>query len=201
MLSRVRDKAVDLGLAPKVRTVHADLDEPWPALEPLDVTWASLSLHHLADPDRVLRDVFTATRPGGLIAVAEMNEPIRFLPDDIGVGQPGLEARCLAALTQLHAHALPELGSHWAPRLAAAGFTVVSEQTLTIAVDPPYPPGTARYAQLWLQRMRTRLADQLAPADLTALDTLLDGVGSETILDRTDLRIRGSRTLTVAQRP
>ncbi|HEX3336684.1 MAG TPA: class I SAM-dependent methyltransferase [Jatrophihabitans sp.] len=201
MLRRVRVKALELGLADRVRTVQADLDLDWPALGPIDVTWASMSLHHLADPDRVLRDVFAATRAGGLAAVAELSEPLSFLPHDVGVGRPGLEARCLDALNQAQAHALPELGSAWSPRLEAAGFTVVSEQALTIELKPRRSPGAVRYAQLWLRRLRSGLTHQLADDDLEALSTLVDGDGPESLVQRDDLHIRGTRIVTLARRP
>jgi len=68
-LARLRDKAAGLGLAGRVRTVEADLDAGWPDLGPLDLTWASMSLHHLADPGKALVDILGATRHGGLIAV------------------------------------------------------------------------------------------------------------------------------------
>jgi SAM-dependent methyltransferase len=200
MLRHIHDKALHLGLAPRIRTVEADLDVGWPAVGPVDVTWASMSLHHLADPDRVLRDVFTATRPGGLIAVAEMSEPLRFLPDDVGFGRPGLEGRCLDILGKEHAHSVPELGSDWSPRLAAAGFTLLSERTLTVAVNPPYPPGAIRYAELWLRRLRSAAADQLDRDDLETLAVLLGGDGAESLQQRGNLHIRGCRTVTLARR-
>ena len=57
------DKAAGRGLAGRVRALEADLDAGWPDLGPLDLTWASMSLHHLADPGRVLGDALAATRP------------------------------------------------------------------------------------------------------------------------------------------
>ncbi|MGI8664432.1 MAG: class I SAM-dependent methyltransferase [Jatrophihabitans sp.] len=201
LLKRIRVKALDLGLADRVRTVQVDLDHAWPAVGPIDITWASMSLHHLADPDRALREVFAATRPGGLIAVAELGEPLRFLPHELGFGRPGLEERCLEALGRQHADLLPELGTCWAARLEAAGFTLLGERTLTIEQDPPHPAGTGRYAQLWLDRMRSGLAGRLAADDLAALTTLLDGTGPLSLRGRADLRLRGARTVTLARRP
>jgi SAM-dependent methyltransferase len=201
MLAHIRDKARNLGLADRVRTVTADLDADWPDLDPVDLTWASMSMHHLADPARVLGDVFDATRPGGTVALVEFTQPLRFLPDDLGFGPPGLEARCLDALASEHAHSLPDLGSDWSPRLQAAGFTVLDERELTIALDAPHHPGAARYAQLWLQRMRSGVADRLDHDDREALDTLLDGDGPDTVARRDDLAIRGTRTVTLARRP
>lgn len=200
MLGRIRARALDLGLAGRIRTVQADLDLAWPAVEPVDVTWASMSLHHLSDPDKVLSQVFTATRPGGLLAVAEFAEPLRFLPDDIGIGRPGLESRCLEALRGEHSHSLPHLGSEWSPRLEAAGFTGLSEQPFTIELDAPYPSGTARYAQLWLGRLRSALAHHLARDDRETLAILLDGDGPESLQQRADIQIRGTRTVTLARR-
>ena len=94
------DKARVLGVADRVRAIQADLDAAWPAIDTVDLVWASSSLHHMADPDRVLTEVFAAIRPGGLLVVAELDSFPRFLPDDLGLGRPGLEARCHAVLAE-----------------------------------------------------------------------------------------------------
>src|SRR5689334_1586600 len=65
MLDRLRHKARDLGVADRIRTVQADLDATWPAVGTVDLAWASNSLHHTADPGRVLTEVLAALRPGG----------------------------------------------------------------------------------------------------------------------------------------
>ncbi|TXS25033.1 helix-turn-helix domain-containing protein, partial [Streptomyces sp. gb1(2016)] len=59
-----------------------------------DLVWASASLHHVDDPAAALTGVRAALRPGGLLAVAELDGLPRFLPDDAVAGRPGLEARC-----------------------------------------------------------------------------------------------------------
>jgi SAM-dependent methyltransferase len=200
MLERVTRKALEAGLAERVHAVQADLDEGWPAVGTIDVTWASLSMHHFADPDRVLRDVFTATRAGGVVAVAEFEDRLRFLPDDLGFGRPGLELRCFDALDADAHHSLPNLGAHWAPRLAAAGFADVTEREFAIVVDSPLPSRATQYAHRWLGRMRHGLADRLDPDDLATMDELL-GDGPRSLHRRDDLRIHGSRLLTLARRP
>lgn len=200
MLEHIRAKALDLGLAERVRTVRADLDEGWPALGPIDVTWASMSMHHLADPDRVLAELHAATRPEGLLAVAEFDVQLRFLPDDLGFGRPGLEARCLELQRAEHAHTLPELGADWAPRLAAAGFTVLEERHFEIDLSPGRSAAAVDYARGWLGRLRSRFADRLTAEDLETLNVLLDGDGPESLRHRDDLRIRGRRTVIIAQR-
>jgi SAM-dependent methyltransferase len=201
MLGRLEIKARQLGLADRIRTLQADLDLEWPGIDPVDVVWASNSLHHLADPDRVLAKIFTTIRPGGILAVAELGSFPRFLPDDIGLGQPGLEARCHAAVAGQMAHSLPHLGSDWSPRLRRAGFTVAAEQPFVINLTPPLPASTGRYARASLQRIRSGLHDQLTADDLAALDTLISSTGPDGVLRRDDLTVRALRTAWVARRP
>jgi len=200
MLEHIRAKALDLGLASRVRTVQADLDAGLPAVEPVDLSWASMSMHHLADPDRVLREVFAATRPGGLLAVAEFAEPLRHLPHNLGVGCPGLEDRLLTALNNQHAHELPEIGADWPPRLAAAGFTVLEHRPFELDLRPGRDADAIRYAQLWLGRLRHGIADALDGDDLAALDLLLDDHGPHSLRRREDLHLHGQRTVTLARR-
>jgi SAM-dependent methyltransferase len=200
-LARLRAKALDLGLAPRIRTVQADLDAGWPDLGlPLDLTWASMSMHHMADPGRVLRDALDATRQGGLIAVAEFSQQLRFLPDDLGFGRPGLEDRLTDTLGHAHAETMPTLGSAWAPRLAEAGWNVIAERDFPVDLNPPSHPRATRYARAWFARLSQGLDDRLAPDDRAMLVALLDDDGPRSLLHRTDLHIRGTRSITLARR-
>ena len=124
MLDRVRRRALDLGLAGRVRTLHADLDADWPALDPVDLAWASMSLHEVADPDRVLADVRATLHPGGLLALVEIDGPVRFLADD------GLESRLLS---------FPHHQQDWGLRLEQAGLEVVETRTFDVGMTPPAP--------------------------------------------------------------
>ncbi len=201
LLARLNVKARDLGVANRIRTVEADLDGVWPMIAPVDLAWASNSLHHVSDPDRVLRDVFATIRTGGLLAVAEVESFPRFLPDDIGFGHPGLEARCHAAAAEARAHDLPHLGDDWGTRLRTAGFTVEAERTFRIDLAHPLPAATGRYAQESLRRMRSGLDGRLNADDLATLDVLVDGENPLGVLRRDDLTVRAARTVWVARRP
>jgi SAM-dependent methyltransferase len=196
-LARLQDKARDLGVADRVRVLQADLDAGWPAVDPVDLVWASASLHHMADPARVLTDVFGALRPGGLLAVSELSSFPRFLPAGLGAG---LEARCHAALDGALAHELPHLGADWAPRLRQAGFDVLAERDFAIDLTPPLPAAAGRYAQASLRRLRSGLDGLLDTGDLAALDALIDGDGPDGVLRRTDLTVRTTRTVYMAER-
>ncbi|QMU69717.1 class I SAM-dependent methyltransferase [Streptacidiphilus sp. P02-A3a] len=204
LLQHLADRARALGLADRVHPVRADLDTTWPAaVGTVDLVWASASLHHLADPDRTLREAFAALRPGGLLLAIEMDSvPFpRFLPHELGLGRPGLEERCHAALTHRHGGDLPDLGSDWGPRLAGAGFTVEAERELAVDLRAPLPAAAGRYAQAALQRMRGGLDGSLSAEDLTTLDLLISDDGPESVRHRTDLVVRTRRLAWAARRP
>ncbi|HSY15753.1 MAG TPA: class I SAM-dependent methyltransferase [Jatrophihabitantaceae bacterium] len=201
MLSRVRARAAELGLADRVHTVQADLDTAWPAVDSLDVVWASRSLHHLAEPGRVLQQTFAAMNPGGVLAVAEIAAQSRFLPDDIGLGRPGLEARCHAVLAELQAEQLPNLGADWRSRLERAGFVVDAERTFAIDLKPPLPAAGPRYAAASLRRIRAHVQDRLDAEDLATLDALLGSDGPHSLLQRDDLHLRSTRDVYLTRRP
>jgi SAM-dependent methyltransferase len=200
-LRRLEARARDLGLADRVAAVEADLDVTWPATGAVDLVWASASLHHFADPARILAEVFGALRPGGLLTVLEMGSFPRFLPVDLGIGRPGLEDRCHAALAEARAAEMPNLGSDWGPFLLQAGFAIEAERALTVDLSPPLPASAGRYAQISLRHIRSRLDGRLSADDLSALDAIIDGAGPGAVLRRDDLTVRAERTAWLARRP
>lgn len=199
MLARVHAQATAAGLSNRLRTVHANLDDGWTEDGPVDLVWASMSLHHMADPDRTLKNIMAALRPGGVLAVVEDDGQPRFLPEDIGLGRPGLEARYRAALEPEHAALVPHLGSDWDARFAATGVHVLQRRVFTIDLQPPLPPATGRYAHAYLARIRSALDGRLNVEDLTGLDRLLDKQGPDSVMHRKDLTVQTVRTAWVVQ--
>ncbi len=193
MLERLRDKARALGPGSRVTVVQADLDQPWPALGPADLAWASNSLHHVADPGFALAQALAALRPGGVLAVSEMQSFPRFLPDPAGAA---LEERGHAAMAAIRAEEGMHMDADWAALLTGAGFDVAAERRFDVALRPPLPAAAGRYARAWLQRMRHGLDGRLSPADLAGLEAIAAGVA-----DRDDLVITASRTVWLARRP
>ena len=181
----------------RIRTVQADLDAGWPATGPMDLVWASNSLHHMADPDRVLAGVFAALRPAGYWpwprwTPSRVSCPRTSVPDSKNAAMPPWRrAGSPAPAARLG------LGS----RLRKAGFLCEAERTFAIDLAPPLPAAAGRYAQLSLQRIRSGLDGQISAADLATLDVLLDGDGPGSILRRDDLTVRTTRTVWVARRP
>jgi ubiquinone/menaquinone biosynthesis C-methylase UbiE len=196
MLDRLRAAARGQGLDDRLRVVQADLDVAWPQIGAVDLAWAASSLHHIKDPDRLIGEVYAALNPRGLLAVIEMDALPRFLPDDIGLGRSGLEARCHEAVAQANWNAHPDWRSH----LERAGFEIAAQRSFTIEVSPA-PPSTGRYAHAYLSRIRSALDGRLAADDLNTLDRLLADHAPESLLNRRDLTVRGSRTAWAARRP
>jgi SAM-dependent methyltransferase len=201
MLRHLRDSAARHGLADRVHPLRADLDEGWPDTAPADLVWASSSMHHMADPDRVLRDFHATLRPGGLLTVIEMERMPRFLPDDLGFGRPGTEDRCHVLLDEARTQQMPHIGSDWPSRLTAAGFTILESRVLTVDIPSPLPETAIRYAYATLSRIRSALADRLAPDDVTTLDALLSESGPHSLRTRTDLKVHSTRSAWIATRP
>jgi len=199
-LHRLLEKSKAERLANRVHTVRADLDAAWPDLGTPELVWASASMHHMADPDRTLRQVHDTLAPGGLFAVVELAGFPRFLREDAPEGCPGLEERCHAALDQHHAEHMPHRGADWGPRLTAAGFTIEGERTITVNIGPPHTEAVGCYALSSLRRMRGSVDQVLTAEDLTALDQLLDTDSPHSILRHDDLTVRTKRTVWAARR-
>lgn len=210
MLGHLRHKAEAAGLADRIRTVRADLDQPWPDLGgPADLIWASASLHHMADPGVALSRAYQALRPGGILAVTELDAFPRFLPSagpsshpsahvepsaDLG-SSADLEQRAHQAMAAMRDEAGLHMHEDWSARLTAAGFDPVEERRFDISLQPPLPPAAGRYAQLSLERMSHGLAERLPPADLAAL-----AAAAESAPSRNDLVVRATRMVYLARR-
>jgi SAM-dependent methyltransferase len=196
MLHRLAEAATARGLEDRLRAVQCDLDAGWPPVLAADIAWASSSLHEIADPDRVLRDIYAALSPGGLLVVVEMDGLPRFLPDDLGLGRPGLEPRCHEALAREGWNQHPD----WRPHLKSASFDVLTQRTFALDAEPA-PPATGPYAHAFLRRVRAALDGQLAPDDLDVLDHLVADDGPHALLHRADLALHARRTAWAAHRP
>lgn len=113
MLDVLRGKIAAAGQA-HMRPLLLDLSrpEPPPALPPVDVVVSSLALHHIADTAGLARRLHALLRPGGRLAVADLDlEGGDFHDDNTGVEHFGFDRAALAAL------------------FAAAGFEGVKVET------------------------------------------------------------------------
>ena len=199
-LARVAAKAQAAGVGDRVRTLVADLDDGWPDLGPVDVTWASMSLHHLADPVRSLTGPVEIASPGGLLAVSEFDEPCGSCPTtsaSVGPGsRPARSKRC-PRFTRTPCPTSVRRGPTCSPRRAGPSSTATTSSSTSARLEHPL---AGRYARAWFERLVDGLEGRLDPDDERTLAVLLDDDSPHGLLRRADLHLHGIRTLTIARR-
>jgi SAM-dependent methyltransferase len=209
LLDRALARAERLGLSGRVAVRHAELPEGLDGgdehgeggLGAADLVWGSRAVHHLGDQQRALNGLAGLLRPGGLLAVAEGGLPMRFLPRDIGIGRPGLQARLDAAQElwfEIMRAELPGSTSvveDWPAMLSRAGLTGVG--SFNSLLDLPAPLGeTARaFLHAHLTRLRETVSESLDVEDRKTLDVLLDPGAPEGILRRPDAFLLSATTV------
>lgn len=197
LLGRARARAEAAGFAERLHTVEADLDHGLPALAEADVIWASMVLHHVADPPAVLAALHRQLRPGGALAMVEFAGPTTVLPADDPLLADGAWARLEALVAEVIGERLGNnpLQMDWPGWLAAAGFGEITDRT-TVAHHPA-PLGAPE--RQWLARRVARglqmAGERLPAADTVALQRLADEAAH-----RDDLFVRIERRVLTARR-
>ncbi|MFE2105657.1 class I SAM-dependent methyltransferase [Kitasatospora sp. NPDC059463] len=187
LLERARTRSVG-----RVATLRADLPEDFGTLGAADLVWSGNAIHHLGDQQAALTALAATLRPGGVLAVAERGLPARYLPRDLGVGRPGLQARLDAAHEETFAAmraAVPgtvAVVEDWPAMLAAAGLVPVGSRTFLVDHPAPLDTPAREFLYVQLARRREQFADLLDGTDLAALDALLDRDAPTGILARPD---------------
>lgn len=215
LLDRALARAGRLGLGGRVAVRHAELPEGLDGgdehgeggLGTADVIWSSKAVHHLGDQQGALDALAGLLRPGGLLAVAEGGLPTRFLPRDIGIGRPGLQARLDAAQEQWFETMRAELpgsisvAEDWPAMLGRAGL--VRTGGFTSLLDLPAPLGEAArtFLHTHLNRLRESMSDHLDADDRSTLDVLIDPEAPEGILRRPDAFLLSATTVFTGVRP
>lgn len=192
MLEQVRGRSQASGLDQRVVTLNADVAAEYPPLGHADVVWSSAALHEVSDPVRAFSNLFDALRPGGVLAVVEMDAFPRVLPGDY----VGLEERVHAAGRGTQATDHPD----WTETMTTVGFELLLTQQLTTDVVLPADGPAGDYAALALRQVGHAAMRNLQDADRAALMTLAgEGAGSVQSLEH--VWVRGTRTIWVARRP
>ncbi|WP_432110332.1 class I SAM-dependent methyltransferase [Streptomyces sp. AA1529] len=206
LLERARARSEREGLAARITTRAAELPAALPDLGTAELIWTSNVVHHLGDQRAALETFAAALRPGGVLAVREGGLPTRFLPRDIGVGRPGLQARLDAAEEDGFSAMRAELPDHtgtvedWPALLAAAGLAPTGSRTFLTDLPAPLDPVARAHVRARVERLRESLADALSAEDLATLDTLLDDTAAEGLLRRPDVFFLTATTVHTAVR-
>jgi SAM-dependent methyltransferase len=203
MLERAGARAQRLGLKDRVETLVAVLPDGLNEVAPVDVLWASMSLHHVGDEVAALRDFRKLLAPNGVVAITEFGDPLRSLPHDLGIGEPGLADRLQAAQSEWFAlmrAGLPEsvVSADLATMVGSAGLSVLSDEIVRIRIDEPLRESERKWLVGNFRRTRDHFHDRLDPADLAVLDILLDEHNPLGIMNRADVFIEASRQIVLA---
>jgi SAM-dependent methyltransferase len=207
LLERARDRAARQGVADRFDTLAGDLPGVLAELEyPADLLWASRSLHHLGDQRAGLAAFAERLAPGGTLALLEGGLPSRFLPRDIGVGRPGLQARLDALEEEWFARMRADLpGSvaeteDWPALLTSAGLKHTRTRSFLLDLPAPVTDRARAYVAASLSRLRDGLGDALDPEDRTTLDRLLDPSDPASVHHRPDVFVLAAHTVHTATR-
>jgi SAM-dependent methyltransferase len=174
--------------------------------QPADLVWASASVHHAGDQQAAVTALVGLLAPGGRLALAEGGLPAHYLPWDVGVGEPGLETRLIAAGQRWFERMRAELPGHvrmpygWGIALRRAGLTNVG--TRTVLTEQPAPLADNGIAVEAVRSQVERLAETelLDAADQDAWRQLLDPHDDAWLGARDDLYVLRARSVHTGER-
>jgi SAM-dependent methyltransferase len=208
LLERARDRAARLGVADRFGTLTGELPGVLGELDyPADLLWASQSLHHLGDQRAALAALAGHLAPGGTLAILEGGLPARFLPRDIGIGRPGLQARLHAAEEDAFAEMRASLpgsvaeAEDWPALLTAAGLKHTGTRSFLLDLPAPVSDEARAYVTASLSRVRERFGEGLDAEDRATLDRLLDPEDAASVHRRSDVFVLLAHTVHTAVRP
>jgi len=173
MTAAVHDRARAAGVADRVDTRTAEVPDGLEGLTEVDLVWASMSLHHVADEVAALRAVRGTLSPHGVVAIVEFGDQRRLLTP----GNDALADRVESA----YEHFFADQQRHWhgdtpsgelTDMVRAAGMTVVNDRFVSVTHKPPLDDAQRRYVTGALVRARRQLAEYLPPVDLDELERL-----------------------------
>lgn len=204
MLASVTARAERLGVSDRVETRLVQLPLGIDDLGSADLVWVSMVLHHVGDEGAALRALRGRLRPGGLLVLIEFGDPLRVLPDDAEVGDTEvwqrLDRASAAWIADLRAGPSgTPVSDDYPSMLAAAGFEVVVDRTVSMRLDPPLDHRGRELAVTYLTRMRGHVEPYADPSDLAVLDRLVDEADPGGLWQRPDALLHISRHLFVAR--
>ncbi|MFE1249754.1 class I SAM-dependent methyltransferase [Streptomyces sp. NPDC058735] len=207
LLERARARAERQGVADRFGTLAGELPSVLEELDyPADLLWASRSLHHLGDQRAALAAFAARLAPGGTLALMEGGLPARFLPRDIGIGRPGLQARIDAVQAEWFTRMRTDLPGHvavtedWPALLSATGLKHTRTHSFLLDLPAPASDRARAYVVASLTHMRDRLTEGLDAEDLATVDRLLDPDDEAGLHHRPDVFVLEAHTVHTAVR-
>lgn len=186
-----------------VRAVHADAgtDALLDLAPRADLVFASLVVHHLPDQQRGTDRLAALVKPGGRLALVEFGLEQRCLPWDVGLGEPGLQGRLVAAREEWFRRLRTEMEGAvrlpvgWNRVLNDAGLVDVSSFSYLIDRSAPPTDGVRAEVLRWLSVVREVAEPWISKPDLRAIDELLDEQGPHYVGRRDDVFVLVANTV------
>ncbi|GAB3284903.1 class I SAM-dependent methyltransferase [Parasphingorhabdus pacifica] len=190
-----------------VRSVLADAaeDDAMAGIEPADLVFVSMVAHHLPDQLAGLRRFADLTRQGGRLALVEFGLEQRVLPWDVGVGEPGLEDRLLAARAEwfrsmrADMQGAVRLPMGWSAALSEVGLRDVRSWHYLVDRQAPLSDLERRAVLRRLEWFR-KVEEHVVEADRHALNELLDEEGPNFAGHRDDVYVTATYAVHVGSR-
>ncbi|MEU4740107.1 class I SAM-dependent methyltransferase [Actinosynnema sp. NPDC023658] len=193
----------------QVRPVLADLatERPVEIAGPAQLVWASNVVHHLPDQRAAVTALVEAIAPGGWLALAEGGLTGKFLPYDLGIGEPGLQDRLSAARAEWFVRMREDttdsvrLSGGWNLLLSDTGLVDVT--AFSYLIDHPAPPKPAvRDWAVDQLRWHDEVAGHLLhPADRRTVKQLLDPQDPAYLGLRDDVFLLTANTVYLGRKP
>ena len=204
MLDRARERSAASGLTARITAHLAEVPGGLEDIERVDLIWASMSLHHIGDEVEGLLALRGLLEPSGLIAIAELAEPMRVLPYDLDLGRPGLTDRLDSAEAEWFAAmrgGLPGAvaSSDLSSMVLSAGFEAVVSRIAHQRFEAPLPDEARRVVLGHLRRLSDHLIGYLDDDDLRTIDVLNDADDPRGVMHRSDVFVAASRQIVIAR--
>lgn len=197
-------RAARMGLSGRVRLRVGDVLDGLD-LPAADLVWAAHVIHHLPDPVAGLAELGRLVSPGGIVAVVEGGLPMRVLPAGYGVAHPSFVARVEAALSDyfIDAYDLPQRvtsgGEDWPALMVAAGLEHRASRTFLLDLPAPLEPTVRAYLVDKFNHVHDVVGASLDPADVHALERLIDPADPMSLHQRRDLYVLAAHTVHLAE--
>jgi SAM-dependent methyltransferase len=190
------------GAPVRIDPVVADIAGGLPpaVVPPADLIWASGVVHHLPDQQAGVASLAAALSDGGLLALAEGPRQRQCLPWELGIGEPGLERRLLAArdewFRELRAGMAGAVAMPYGWNVALTRAGLVDVTSFSYLFDHPAPASAAVLAaavdQLgWI----SGAADRVTAADQETVRRLIDPADPAFLGNREDVFLLATGTV------